>query len=418
MNYLTTISTLDPALIRKEFPVLQQKVNGRDLVYLDNAATTQKPRRVIRALTDYYNGYNANIHRGIHTLAEKATHAFEQTRETVRSFIHAQLVEEIVFVRGVTEAVNLVAATYGLAFVEEGDEIIISNLEHHSNIVPWQWVCEKKKAKLLVIPLNDVGEIDMNKFKKLLSDRTKIVAVNHASNSLGTINPVKEITRLAHSKGAVVLIDGAQAGAHIAIDVADIDCDFYCLSAHKMYGPTGVGILYGRKSILEKMPPYQGGGEMIREVTFKKTTYNDLPYKFEAGTPNIADVIAFRQAMEFILELGRENIAAHERKLLLYASRKVGALPLVTLIGRASEKVGVLSFVIENIHPFDIGQMLDARGIAVRTGHHCTQPLMAYLGINGTVRASFAVYNTEAEVDALVESLKRIIKFLNSSHVN
>jgi len=418
MNYLTTISTLDPALIRKEFPVLQQKVNGRDLVYLDNAATTQKPRRVIRALTDYYNGYNANIHRGIHTLAEKATHAFEQTRETVRSFIHAQLVEEIVFVRGVTEAVNLVAATYGLAFVEEGDEIIISNLEHHSNIVPWQWVCEKKKAKLLVIPLNDVGEIDMNKFKKLLSDRTKIVAVNHASNSLGTINPVKEITRLAHSKGAVVLIDGAQAGAHIAIDVADIDCDFYCLSAHKMYGPTGVGILYGRKSILEKMPPYQGGGEMIREVTYKKTTYNDLPYKFEAGTPNIADVIAFRQAMEFILELGRENITAHERKLLSYASRKVGALPLVTLIGRASEKVGVLSFVIENIHPFDIGQMLDARGIAVRTGHHCTQPLMACLGINGTVRASFAVYNTEAEVDALVESLKRIIKFLNSSHVN
>ena len=418
MNYLTTISTLDPALIRKEFPVLQQKVNGRDLVYLDNAATTQKPRRVIRALTDYYNGYNANIHRGIHTLAEKATHAFEQTRETVRSFIHAQLVEEIVFVRGVTEAVNLVAATYGLAFVEEGDEIIISNLEHHSNIVPWQWVCEKKKAKLLVIPLNDVGEIDMNKFKKLLSDRTKIVAVNHASNSLGTINPVKEITRLAHSKGAVVLIDGAQAGAHIAIDVADIDCDFYCLSAHKMYGPTGVGILYGRKSILEKMPPYQGGGEMIREVTYKKTTYNDLPYKFEAGTPNIADVIAFRGAMEFILELGKENITAHERKLLSYASRKVGALPLVTLIGRASEKVGVLSFVIENIHPFDIGQMLDARGIAVRTGHHCTQPLMACLGINGTVRASFAVYNTEAEVDALVESLKRIIKFLNSSHVN
>src|SRR5688572_6870136 len=347
MNYLTTISTLNPARIRKEFPVLQQKVNGHNLIYFDNAATTQKPGRVIQALTDYYNGYNANIHRGIHTLAERATHAFEETRETVRSFIHAQHVEEIVFVRGVTEAVNLVAATYGLAFVEEGDEIVISQLEHHSNIVPWQWVCEKKKAKLLVIPLNDLGEIDMNKFKKLLSDRTKIVAVNHASNSLGTINPVREITQLAHSKGAVVLIDGAQAGAHLTIDVQDMDCDFYCLSAHKMYGPTGVGILYGRKSILEKMPPYQGGGEMIRQVTFKKTTYNDLPYKFEAGTPNIADVIAFRQAMEFILELGRENIAAHERKLLLYASRKVGALPLVTLIGRASEKVGVLSFVIE-----------------------------------------------------------------------
>jgi cysteine desulfurase/selenocysteine lyase len=418
MHHLTTISPFDTTLIRKEFPVLHQEVNGHNLVYLDNAATTQKPKRVMQALADYYNDYNANIHRGIHTLAEKATHAFEQTRETVRSFINAEHVEEIVFVRGVTEAINLVASSYGLAFVEDGDEIIISQLEHHSNIVPWQWVCEKKKAKLIVIPLNDMGEIDMNKFKKLLSDRTKIVAVNHASNSLGTINPVKEITQLAHSKGAIVLIDGAQAGAHLTLDVQDIDCDFYCLSAHKMYGPTGVGILYGRKSILEKMPPYQGGGEMIREVTFKKTTYNDLPYKFEAGTPNIADVIAFRHSMEFILQLGRENVAAHERKLLLYASRKVGALPLVSLIGRASEKVGVLSFVIENIHPFDIGQMLDARGIAVRTGHHCTQPLMAYLGINGTVRASFAAYNTEAEVDALVESLKRIIKFLNSSHVN
>jgi len=418
MHHLTTISPLDTALIRKEFPVLHQEVNGHKLVYFDNAATTQKPKRVIQALTDYYNDYNANIHRGIHSLAEKATHAFEQTRDTVRSFINAQHVEEIVFVKGVTEAINLVATSYGLAFVEKGDEIIISQLEHHSNIVPWQWVCDKKKAKLVVIPLNDVGEIDMNKFKKLLSDRTKIVAVNHASNSLGTVNPVKEITQMAHSKGAVVLIDGAQAGAHLTIDVQDIGCDFYCLSAHKMYGPTGVGILYGRKSIMKKMPPYQGGGEMIREVTFKETTYNDLPYKFEAGTPNIADVIAFRQAMEFISELGRENIAAHERKLLLYASRKIGVLPLVTLIGRASEKVGVLSFVIENIHPFDIGQMLDARGIAVRTGHHCTQPLMAWLGINGTVRVSLAVYNTEAEVDALVESLKRIIKFLNSNHVN
>ena len=408
----SSVLALNVEAIRKEFPVLHQKINGHPFIYLDNAATTQKPKQVIRAITDYYQEYNANIHRGIHTLAEKATQAFEQTRETVRSFMNAAHWEEIIFVRGVTEGINLVAASYGRTFIQEGDEIIISALEHHSNIVPWQWVCAEKKAVLKIIPINDQGELDMDAYEKLLSSRTRLVAVNHVSNSLGTINPVREITRLAHDAGAVVLVDGAQACGHLAIDVQDIDCDFYCLSAHKMYGPTGVGVLYGKKEILEKMPPYQGGGEMIREVTFTHTTYNDLPYKFEAGTPNIADVIAFRQAMEFILALGRENIGAHEEELLQYATEKVSALPSVQLVGTAKRKAGVLSFIVEGVHPFDIGLILDARGIAVRTGHHCTQPLMDRLGIDGTVRASFAVYNTKAEIDALVEGLTKIMNFI------
>jgi cysteine desulfurase / selenocysteine lyase len=398
--------------IRKEFPILHQKVNGKDLVYFDNAATNQKPKRVIDALVDYYTGYNANIHRGIHTLAEKATKAYEATRETAKNFINAPSSEEIIFTRGVTEGINLVAATYGRAFLKEGDEVIVSTIEHHSNIVPWQLVCEEKKAKLKVIPVTESGELKMEAYKALLSNKTKIVSVNHASNSLGTINPVKEIIRLAHEVGAVVLIDGAQAGAHLNIDVQDLDCDFYCLSSHKMYGPTGVGILYGKRELLEKMPPYHGGGEMIKEVTFEKTTYNDLPYKFEAGTPNIGDVIAFRHAMEFILELGRENISAHEHELLVYATEKVSKLKGVKIIGQAKEKVGVLAFTVEGIHHFDIGQMLDARGIAVRTGHHCTQPLMECFGIEGTVRASFSVYNTKKEIDQLVEGLERIINFM------
>lgn len=398
--------------IRKEFPVLHQQVNGRDLVYFDNAATNQKPKRVIDALVDYYTGYNANIHRGIHTLAEKATREYERTRESVRHFINAASSQEIIFTRGVTESINLVAATYGKSFVKAGDEIIISTLEHHSNIVPWQFVCEANGATLRVIPVTREGELDLEVFKQHLSSRTKIVAVNHASNSLGTINPVKEIVRLAHEVGAVVLIDGAQAGAHIEIDVQDLDCDFYCLSAHKMYGPTGAGILYGKRELLEKMPPYQGGGEMIRDVTFEKTTYNDLPYKFEAGTPNIADVVAFRSALEFILETGHENIAAHEQDLLQYATDRIGKLKSVRLVGTARHKVGVVSFTVDGIHPFDIGQMLDARGVAVRTGHHCTQPLMDRFGIEGTVRASFAVYNTRKEIDQLVEGLERIINFM------
>lgn len=409
---LPAILNLDIKKIREEFPVLDQKVNGRDLVYFDNAATSQKPRQVIQALSNYYESYNANIHRGIHTLAEKATKAYEETRVTVKDFINAQFAEEIIFVRGVTEAINLVASSYGHTFVGEGDEVVISAMEHHSNIVPWQILCEEKKAVLRVIPVSDSGELFLDAFAELLSDRTRVVAVNHASNSLGTINPIKEIVRMAHGRGAVVLVDGAQAGPHVDIDVADLDCDFYCLSAHKMYGPTGAGVLYGKKRILESMPPYQGGGEMIKDVTFEKTTYNELPYKFEAGTPNIADVIAFRSAIEFIGACGRENISAHEHNLLEYATRKVGSLSGVKLIGTSKHKVSVLSFIVEGIHPFDIGQMLDARGIAVRTGHHCTQPLMDRFGIEGTVRASFAVYNTRDEIDQLVEGLQRVINFI------
>jgi cysteine desulfurase/selenocysteine lyase len=409
---VATRSVIDVEKIREQFPVLHQKVNGRDLVYFDNAATNQKPQVVIDALVDYYTGYNANIHRGIHTLAEKATKAYEETRRLAKGFINAKSEQEIIFVRGVSEAINLVAASYGKSFIKEGDEIIISGLEHHSNIVPWQIVCEDRKAILKVINVTDSGELDVAHYKSLLSDKTKVVAVNHASNSLGTINPIKQIIDLAHANNAVVLIDGAQAGAHIEIDVQALNCDFYCLSSHKMYGPTGTGILYGKKSILELMPPYQGGGEMIKDVTFAKTTYNDLPYKFEAGTPNIADVIAFGQAIEFINSIGKDAMAAHEHELLQYATEKVSALPFVKLVGTAKEKVSVLSFTVEGIHPFDIGQMLDARGIAVRTGHHCTQPLMDRFGIEGTVRASFAVYNTKKEVDQLVEGLERVIKFM------
>lgn len=411
MNAVLT-PKIDIEKIREEFPILHQQINGKPLVYFDNAATNQKPKRVIKALTDYYQGYNANIHRGIHTLAEKATRAYEDTRVAMQEFINAEHVEEIIFTGGVTESVNLVASSYGRAFLKERDEIIISGLEHHSNIVPWQLIAEEKKAILKVITITPAGEIDLDHYKKLLTNRTKIVAVNHASNSLGTINPVKEIVSMAHAVGAVVLIDGAQASAHLPIDVQDLDCDFYCISSHKMYGPTGTGILYGKKNILEKMPPYMGGGEMIKDVTFAKTTYNDLPYKFEAGTPNIADVVALKEAILFINELGKENIAAHEHNLLQYAAHKLSTLPQVKLIGTAQNKVSVQSFVIDGVHPFDIGQMLDARGIAVRTGHHCTQPLMDSFGIEGTVRASFAIYNTKEEIDQMIEGLKRVIQFL------
>ncbi|MBL7872676.1 MAG: cysteine desulfurase [Cyclobacteriaceae bacterium] len=403
---------MDILKIRTQFPVLNQQVNGKPLVYLDNAATNQKPKRVIDALTSYYEKDNANIHRGIHTLAERATKAYEQTRHAMQEFIHAKHVEEIIFTRGVTESVNLVASSYGRAFLNEGDEIIVSGMEHHSNIVPWQIICNEKKATLKVIPVTEIGELDIEVYRKLISDKTKIVAINHASNSLGTINPIKEIIDIAHSHHVVVLIDGAQASAHIPIDVQELDCDFYCISSHKMYGPTGTGILYGKKELLEKMPPYMGGGEMIKEVTFAKTTYNDIPYKFEAGTPNIADVIALNEAISFINELGKENIAAHEAELLAYTVKKLSAIPHVKLIGTAKNKVGVQSFVVEGIHHFDIGQMLDARGIAVRTGHHCTQPLMDQYGIEGTVRASFSVYNTKDEVDQLAEGIERIVKFL------
>jgi cysteine desulfurase/selenocysteine lyase len=409
MNATTAI---DIEKIRAQFPILHQKVNGRPLIYFDNAATNQKPQQVIDALVKYYQGYNANIHRGIHTLAEKATKAFEVTRHSMKKFINASHTEEIIFTRGVTESINLVASSFGRAFLKEGDEIIISGLEHHSNIVPWQIISEEKKSILKVIPVTEIGEIDLAAYRKLLSPRTRIVAVNHASNSLGTINPIKEIIKLAHEAGAVVLIDGAQAAAHVEIDVQDLDCDFYCISSHKMYGPTGTGILYGKKSLLEKMPPYMGGGEMIKEVTFAKTTYNDLPYKFEAGTPNIADVVALNEAVNFINTLGKDQIAEHESELLAYAAEKLTGIPGIKLIGTAREKVAVQSFIIEGIHHFDIGQMLDTRGIAVRTGHHCTQPLMDRFGIEGTVRASFSIYNTKAEIDEMTEGLKRIVNFM------
>ncbi len=404
--------TLDIQKIRSQFPVLSQQVNGKPLIYFDNAATNQKPSRVIKALSDYYQKDNANIHRGIHTLAERATKAFEATRHSMQGFINAKHVEEIIFTRGVTESINLVASSFGRKFLKENDEIIISELEHHSNIVPWQLICEEKKAVLKVIPVSEEGEIDLKAFQKLLSSKTRIVAINHASNSLGTINPVEEIIETAHKVGAVVVIDGAQAAAHLEIDVQKLDCDFYCISSHKMYGPTGTGILYGKKEILESMPPYMGGGEMIKNVSFQKTTFNDLPYKFEAGTPNIADVIALNEAIAFINELGKDQIAKQEEELLSYATEKLRSIERVRLIGTSKNKVAVQSFVVEGIHHFDIGQMLDARGIAVRTGHHCTQPLMDRFKIEGTVRASFSVYNTKEEVEQLVDGVKRITNFL------
>jgi len=406
---------LDIDSIRAQFPVLDQQVNGKPLVYFDNAATNQKPKMVIDAISGYYEGYNANIHRGIHTLAEKATKAFEETRTKLQQFIHAAESEEIIFTKGTTESINLVANTYGRAFINEGDEIIISTMEHHSNIVPWQLLCEEKKAILKIIPVSDTGDIIYDEYLKLLSNKTKIVSIVYASNSLGTINPVKDIINEAHKVGAKVLLDGAQATAHLHIDVQELDCDFYALSAHKMYGPTGVGALYGKRELLEAMPPYQGGGEMIKDVSFEKTTYNDIPYKFEAGTPNIGDVVAFGMAIDFINEIGKDEIARHEHELLSYASEQLKKIDGLQIIGEAKEKVSVVSFIIEGIHPFDIGQMMDARGVAVRTGHHCTQPLMTRYGIEGTVRASFAIYNTKEEIDIMVEGISKIVKMMRVS---
>lgn len=406
------VQTIDIDTVRSLFPVLDQKVNGKPLVYFDNAATTQKPRQVIDALTGYYEGYNANIHRGIHTLAEKATSAFEETRAAIRRFINAPSTDEVIFTYGTTDGINLIAKTFGRQFIGAGDEILISTMEHHSNIVPWQMLCEEKGCILKVIPIHDSGEIDMEAFDRLLTDRTRLVSVGHASNALGTVNPVKEIIAKAHAAGARVLVDGAQGASHLDVDVQDMDVDFYVFSLHKMYGPTGMGILYGKREILDAMPPYRGGGEMIREVTFEKTTYADLPYKFEAGTPNIADVVAAKTAVEFIETLGKANIAAHEKALLDYATAAVSAIDGLRIIGQAREKVSVLSFVIDGIHHEDMGVILDQQGIAVRTGHHCTQPLMKRYGISGTSRASFAVYNTIEEIDILKAGIERAVKML------
>lgn len=405
-------NTLDIQRIRQDFPILDQEINGRPLVYFDNAATNQKPLPVINALTQYYEGYNANIHRGIHHLAEQATAAFEASRRAVQSFLNAKHWQEILFTYGTTDGINLVAQSYGRNFLKAGDEIIVSTMEHHSNIVPWQMLCEEKGCILKVIPINDEGELLLDEYEKLLSEKTKFVSCVHVSNSLGTINPVKFIIEKAHEVGAVVLIDGAQASSHLELDVQVLDADFYVLSAHKLYGPTGMGVLYGKKDILDAMPPYRGGGEMIKEVTFAKTTYSDLPYKFEAGTPNIADVVAVKTALEYMAGLGKENIAAHENDLLQYATAQLSELDGLRIIGQAKDKIGVISFVLDGIHHQDIGVILDQQGIAVRTGHHCTMPLMQRLGIAGTTRASFAVYNTRDEVDRLVQGLRRVQKMM------
>ncbi|WP_373424562.1 SufS family cysteine desulfurase [Siphonobacter sp. SORGH_AS_1065] len=408
----TSAVSFDIERIRADFPILDQEVNGRKLVYFDNAATTQKPVAVIEALMNYYRGYNANIHRGIHTLAEKATADFEASRRAVRDFLNAPSAEEIIFTSGTTMGINLVAQTYGRHFLKAGDEIIISGLEHHSNIVPWQMLAGEKGLTVRAIPVLENGELDMETFDTMLSDRTKIVAVNHASNSLGTVNPVKEIIAKAHAVGAVVLVDGAQASSHLEIDVQDLDVDFYAFSAHKLYGPTGIGALYGKRALLEAMPPYMGGGEMIKEVTFEKTTFNDLPYKFEAGTPNIADVVALKTALEYINSIGKSTISAYENHLLTYATEQVSQIEGVRIIGQAKEKISVLSFVLESIHHQDIGIILDQQGIAVRTGHHCTQPVMDRFCILGTTRASFAFYNTIEEIDKLVAGLHRVKKLM------
>lgn len=400
------------AELRQQFPILGRTVKDRPLVYFDNAATSQKPQCVIDALTHYYSHYNANIHRGIHTLAEEATMAYEATRSAVKDFIGAASTEEVIFTRGTTEAINLVAYTWGRENVSAGDEIIISGMEHHSNIVPWQIICEEKKAFLKVIPVLDNGELDMGAFKKLLSDKVKLVSVVQVSNALGTVNPVKEIIAAAHRVGARVLIDGAQSAVHLDINVQDLDCDFFAFSGHKVYGPTGIGALYGKKALLETMPVFQGGGEMIKEVTFEKTSYNDLPYKYEAGTPNIADTIALKAALDFITKVGKDQIRKHEDELLAYATEQLQAIPGLRIIGQAKNKVSLVSFVVDGVHPQDIGVLLDNMGIAVRTGHHCTQPLMKRFGIPGTVRASFALYNQKEEIDVLIAGLHKTIKML------
>jgi cysteine desulfurase/selenocysteine lyase len=398
--------------IRKQFPILQRTVKGKPLVYFDNAATTQKPQVVIDALSGYYQNYNANIHRGIHSLAEEATAAYEATRDTIQQFIHAAHREEIIFTRGVTESINLVAYSWGMANLKSGDEIIISGMEHHSNIVPWQLVAEKTGALIKVIPVDDNGEVIIDAYYQLLSDKTKLVAVVHASNSLGTINPAKEIIEAAHKVDALVLLDGAQSSVHLDIDVQDLDCDFFAISSHKVYGPTGIGVLYVKKFILENMPPFMGGGEMIKEVSFEKSTWNELPYKFEAGTPNIADTVALKAAIDFVSAIGKNNIRAHEDELLLYATQQLQNIEGVRLIGQAKQKVSVASFVIDGVHPQDVGILLDNQGVAVRTGHHCTQPLMKRFGIPGTIRASFAMYNTKDEIDVMIHALAKAIKLL------
>lgn len=398
--------------IRADFPLLQREVNGKPLVYLDNGATTQKPKQVIDAITNYYVDMNANVHRGVHYLSQISTDAFEVTRRKVQTFINAKEEYEIIITKGTTDSINTVAHCYGKAFINEGDEIIISAMEHHSNIVPWQMICEDKGALLKVIPMNEHGELEMEIFKSLLSDKTKLVAVTYVSNALGTINPIKEIIELAHAKNVPVLVDAAQAIQHIAIDVQALDVDFLVFSGHKMYAPTGSGVLYGKEKWLNAMPPYQGGGDMIKEVTFEKTTYNELPFKFEAGTPNIEAGICLGDAIDYINSIGIDAIKKYEDELLEYATAEISKIDGVRIIGTAKEKSSVLSFVVDGIHPYDIGVILDKLGIAVRTGHHCAQPVMDQFNIPGTVRASFAVYNTKEDIDNFIAGLKRALNML------
>ncbi len=403
---------MDISIIRSDFPVLDQQVNGSPLIYFDNAATTQKPKTVIDALSHYYQFDNANIHRGLHTLAERATTAYELTRTKVRDFLHAPSSDQIIFTSGTTAGINLVAQTFGRSTFKAGDKILISNLEHHSNIVPWQMIAQETGAIIEVIPVDETGVLDLAAFEKQLDSRVKLVAVNHVSNAIGTINPIAKIISLAHAKGAKVLIDGAQSVAHIEIDVQALDMDFFVFSAHKLFGPTGVGILYGKRELLDAMPPYQGGGEMIKEVSFSGTTYNELPYKFEAGTPNIADVIAFGAAIDYVKSYGTGELMKQEQALLAYATDKLASIPGLRIVGTAPDKIAVISYVVEGIHPQDLGVLLDKFGVAIRTGHHCAQPLMQRYGLVGTCRVSFAFYNTTEEIDRFMVALERSIRML------
>jgi len=400
--------TFDVRKIREDFPILKQKMHGKPLVYLDNAATSQKPQAVIDALVNYYTQYNANIHRGVYLLSERSTQAYEDARVKLQRFLNAAEAREIVYVRGSTEGINLVAQTYGRQHISAGDEILITAMEHHSNIVPWQMLCEEKGCRLRVGPMNDRGELILDEFEKLINDRTRLVSVAHVSNALGTINPVKQIVEMAHARNIPVLIDGAQAAPHMKIDVRALDCDFYAISGHKLFGPTGIGALYGKASLLESVPPYQGGGDMILNVTFEKTIYNHIPNKFEAGTPNIAAAIGWGAALDYLTRVGMENVSSYEHALLTYATEALGQIPGVRLIGTAREKAGVISFLLEGIHPHDVGTVLDQEGIAVRTGHHCAQPVMERFGVPATVRASLAFYNTKQEINALAAGLEHV----------
>jgi len=409
-----TEASLDVAALRRDFPILTQTVHGRPLVYFDNAASAQKPGVVIEAEQRAYSEFYSNIHRGVHFLSMKATDAYEAARVKAQKFVGAASVKETILTSGTTAGINLVAQTYGRKNVGAGDEVLITGLEHHSNIVPWQMLCEEKGAKLRVAPLDDEGQVVMEEFERLLSPRTRIVAVAHVSNALGTVNPVRRMAELAHAKGAVILVDGAQAAPHLAVDVKALDVDFYVLSAHKIYGPSGVGVLYGRQALLEAMPPWQGGGDMILSVTFEKTTYNELPYKFEAGTPNIAGVIAFGAAIDYVTAIGLDRIAAHEHELLAYATRRLLEIPGLRIIGTAPDKAAVVSFVLADAHPHDIGTILDYEGVAVRTGHHCAQPVMDRYGLPATARASLALYNTTDEIDVLVKGLHKVREVLGA----